>query len=449
MNGLWNKALKVFLGTSVLQMSSILNFIVLARLLSSQDFGHLRQLMLLNQILFSVLFAAIPISLLYFCGRFTDKQDKKTVARKHFVLILGCGVVGAIGILIFKNGLSELYGNPALSHLLELFFIFPLFYMIYNSVPTFLVALDKTHLIKWYCPLIAIVNTLVITYVATFASFLVVIWVLIITAGISAVIALLLLAWLTKNPQDDVNFKDTKFTYSDVIGYSWFLVIAAAITILGSKIDQLIISNKLGLEAFAVYSVGAFQIPIYSLIQSSVNSVMLPQLTSHIVNNQWDKLRSLWRESVDKISLVALPLAAVLTVFSYEFITLFFGDKYGDAATIFLIFSLLAPIKCISFGLIFRASGKPQYDLIGAVVFLIISTILTFVGVTYWGEIGVAVGVVMATLLLVLLMTLLIKIYTKGEMGFFDILPGFFFVRFIGWISLFFAFKKVIGWIQF
>jgi O-antigen/teichoic acid export membrane protein len=99
--------------------------------------------------------------------------------------------------------------------------------------------------------------------------------------------------------------------------------------------------------------------------------------------------------------------------------------------------------------LIFRASGKPQYDLIGAVVFLIISTILTFVGVTYWGEIGVAVGVVMATLLLVFLMTLLIKIYTKGEMGFFDILPVFFFVRFIGWISLFFAFKKVIGWIQF
>jgi len=218
---------------------------------------------------------------------------------------------------------------------------------------------------------------------------------------------------------------------------------------LGSKIDQFVISNKLGLEVFAIYVVGAFQVPIYSLIQSSVNSVMLPQLTSHIANNEWDKLRQLWRASVDKISLVALPLAAFLTVFSYEFITLFFGEQYGDAAKIFLIFSLLAPIKCISFGLIFRASGKPQYDVIGALVFLGLSTTLTFLGVTLWGELGVALGVVTATLLLALLMSVLVKVHTKGEVGFFDLLPGFFFYRFIGWVSLFFVVKNIIEWIEF
>jgi O-antigen/teichoic acid export membrane protein len=449
MNGLWSKALKVFLGTSVLQMSSILNFIVLARLLTSQEFGNLRQLMLLNQIVFSVLFAAIPISLLYFCGRFTDKDEKKIVARKHLVLILVCGLISSISILISKDGLSTLYGNPALSDLLELFFIFPFFYMIYNSVPAFLIALDKTHLIKWYCPLVATINTIVIVYVATFASFPTVFGVLIITAGLSAAIAILLLAWLTKTHLAPDGLKDKALTYSDIVGYSWFLVVAALISIVGSKIDQFVISNKLGLEVFAIYVVGAFQIPIYSLIQSSVNSVMLPQLTSYIANNEWDKLRHLWRESVDKISLIALPLAAFLTVFSYEFITLFFGEQYAGAAKIFLIFSLLAPIKCISFGLIFRASGKPQYDLIGAIVFLILSTTLTFVGVTFWGELGVALGVVIATLLLAFLMTFLIKMYTKGEMGFFDILPGFFFIRFIGWISLFFGLKSIVGWIKF
>ncbi|WP_394146939.1 oligosaccharide flippase family protein [Shewanella atlantica] len=430
-------------------MSSILNFIVLARLLTSQEFGNLRQLMLLNQIVFAVLFAAIPISLLYFCGRFSEAADKKSVARKHLVLILGCGVLSSFCILIFKSGLSSVYGNPSLYELLRVFFIFPLFYMIYNAVPAFLIALDRTSLIKWYCPLVAFINTAVILLVATFASFSAVLNTLVVTAGISAVIALCLLGWLTRGQQTSSECRDKELTYSDIVGYSWFLVAAALISILGSKIDQFVISNKLGLEVFAIYVVGAFQVPIYSLIQSSVNSVMLPQLTSHIVNNEWGKLRQLWRDSVDKISLVALPLAAFLTVFSFEFITLVFGKQYGAAAQIFLVFSLLAPIKCISFGLIFRASGKPQYDVIGALAFLALSTTLTFAGVTLWGELGVALGVVVATLLLALLMSVLVKVHTKGEVGFFDLLPGFFFYRFIGWVSLFFVVKNIIEWAEF
>jgi O-antigen/teichoic acid export membrane protein len=444
MNSLWGKALKIFFGTSVLQVSSILNFIVLARLFSTQEFGDLRQLMLLNQIIFSVVFAAVPISLLFFCAQCNEPDSKGVTARKHLFIMVFCGLLFSIGIYVFKEELAIIYGNSGLSTLLELFFIFPISYMIYNSVPIFLIALDKTSIIKWYCPFIALINTGVVLYVATFSTFSVVFNTIIITAFLSAIIAFVLIYWLTQSYQKDYTSSKKYFTYVDIIGYSWFIAAAALISILGSKIDQFIISNKLGLEVFAIYVVGAFQVPIYSLIQSSINSVMLPQLTSHIVNNDWEAVRQLWRDSVDKISIIALPLAAFLTIFSYEFITFIFGEQYADSARIFLIFSLLAPVKCISFGLIFRASGKPQYDLVGALVFLGLSTTLTFLGVRYWGAFGVAFGIVFATLCLAFLMSVLIKIHTKGEVGFFDLLPSFFFYRFIGWIILFFVIKNII-----
>jgi len=447
MNNMWGKALKVFIGTSVLQVSSILNFIVLARLLTSQEFGNLRQLMLLNQVLFTVLFTAVPISLLYFCGMFSQVNEKKEVAYKHLVLIIICGLVCSLGIFTFRSAITDIFANNELFELLGVFFVFPVLYMLYNAVPTFLIALDRTHLIKWYCPAIAFVNTFFVLAAAWFGDFTDVFYTIILSAGFSAGVALLLLSALIKQSQPGVAVDPKRLSYRQIIGYSWFLVAAALISILGSKIDQFVISNKLGIDVFAIYVVGAFQIPIYSIIQSSVNSVMLPQITAHIANNEWNELRLLWRESVNKISLFALPLAAVLTVFSSEFITLVFGEQYRSASTIFLIFSLLAPIKCISFGLIFRASGKPQYDVIGASVFLILSSVFTLVGVSIWGPVGAAVGVVLATLLLACMMSLMVKAHTKGEIGVFDLIPTFFFYRFFGLLSACWIFKAFGEWV--
>ena len=170
---------------------------------------------------------------------------------------------------------------------------------------------------------------------------------------------------------------------------------------------------------------------------------MLPVLTKNIVENDWDSVRGLWKSSVDKISTICLPISAFLSAFSHQFIVNVFGEKYIGSAIIFTIFTLLAPIKCISFGLVLRASGKPFYDVIGASFYLVVSTVTVYLGITIYGSVGAALGVVLSTLLLALFMTQLVRKETDGQLKFFDLIPYGFFVKYALFLGVAFLCKYI------
>lgn len=427
------------MGTSVLQMSSIINFILLARLLEPLDFGNLRQLILLNQIVFTIVFAATPTSLLYFCGKASKLEEKHSIALKHLVTLALSLTLVTVLIYFSTDLISAVFNNDNIKNYLTIFSFYPLFYTLYNCVPTFLVAIEKTCHLRWYCPLIAIINSLPLLLSAMYLPFIWVVYTFISCALISSSIGLSLILRLVGKR------KKVELKYKHIIGFSWFLILAATITIIGTKVDQLIISNKLGTNIFAIYAVGAFQIPIFSLIQSSVNSVTLPKFTSLISEKKWHEYKNLWAESIDKIGRVSLPLAALVIIFSHEFITLLFGVEYSQSVPVFLLFSLIAPLKCISLGLYFRASGLPKYDVIGAVVFFIFSVVFSLYGSQY-GMIGVATGMILSLVVFMIFMLTMIYSHSSGNIRFSDVIPPSFILKYIMWLVVFYLIRTMLSY---
>jgi O-antigen/teichoic acid export membrane protein len=434
----------MFFGTAVLQLSTILNFIILARVLSLDDFGILRQLMLYNQIVFTFTFSAIPISLLYFCGYCTARNGKMQIARKHIHILILLGVCISFLTLILREKISDLYGNPLLEEYFVIFSVFPLAYLLYNSVPTFLVTLNRTEIIRWYCPLIAFVNTFIVCVSAIFFDFDVFLNTLVFTCCTSAIISLVLLFFITRKITSEDN-KKTNVSVTDIISYSWFLVLASLLGILGSRVDHFFIANTLGVEVFSMYVIGAFQIPLYNIIQTSVNSVIFGKMCEYYSNRNWQGFRTLWKASLNKIEKICIPFSACITVFSYEFIYILFGEQYEDSYIIFLIFSFLAPIRCISFGFIFRVIGKTYFDVIGSAFLLVTTIAFTYIGVTYYGAVGGAIGAVVSTYLLALLMAVLTSIVTKNEIKISDVIPPSFFYKYLFWCVIFFPIKTLIN----
>ncbi|ELP8106282.1 oligosaccharide flippase family protein [Vibrio vulnificus] len=441
-----SKIINVVFGTSILQLSTIANFIILARLLTVDEFGMLRQLLLISQMIFAVVFSAIPVSALYYCGLQKDKKCKKHVIVSHTIVCFSIGLLSSIFAFLFKDVIALVFGSEHLSYYIKSFSIYPLFLIVYNFVPTALIALEEVRLIKWYCPVIAMINTVVVAVTALFYNFEYVVYAYIVSAALSFSIALSIIYFVTKG-SSMARDNEGIISYSKIIKYSWFLALASGIGIVASRYDHMLVSNELGVAVFAIYAVGAFQLPIFSIIQTSVNSVIFSKMVEHHRNGDWEAFSQLWESAVNKIAIVCLPISALLVVFSDEFITLLFGQVYIEAVWVFVVFSLLAPIRCVSFGYIFKVIGKTHLDVIGAIILLILTIVFVTLGTNCYGELGAAVGVVLSTYVLSLCMMLIIKRQTNNNMKFSKMLPISLFVKFIVFILMFSLLKFSFFWL--
>ena len=71
--------------------------------------------------------------------------------------------------------------------------------------------------------------------------------------------------------------------------YSWPLLMASSLSIVGLKADHVVVASVLGTLAYAIYSVGAFEIPVFNLLQNSVTSVLIPKITELLKANDFEQ----------------------------------------------------------------------------------------------------------------------------------------------------------------
>ncbi|MCB1753391.1 MAG: oligosaccharide flippase family protein [Gammaproteobacteria bacterium] len=409
---LWQSVSHLMVGTGAFQVAGVINFILLARLLDESGFGLVRQLVLINQLIFTILFMSLVTAMLYFAGKAADEAERKAVIYTHIRLALMM-VVPVCGLLMFAPaGVAMLLNSPGLERLLPVFSLFPLFYIIYTFMPSVLVAAEKTEGLVRFTSVAAVLNMAPVIFVAWFTrDVAAVVATMTLAAGITALLGLRLVALLTRGRSRVAPGARSVFAYAGL------LMLSATITIVGRRFDQIAISRELGVELYAIYVVGAFEIPLFSLLQSSVASVLMPKLAAAIAIGDWCKVRCLWRDSIHKSATLMFPLAAWLLIYSEEFITLLFGSPYVTAAPVLSLFCLLVLVRVMNFGLVLRAMGRTVFDLIGAALF----TVAVFFGVRYglheYGMIGVATAVVASTLLLGGGMVLATFLVSGGELS--------------------------------
>jgi O-antigen/teichoic acid export membrane protein len=420
----------MLLGTGAMQGASILNFIAFARLLEQAEFGSLRQMYLLNQLLFALVFAALPTSLLYFYGRSTSPSERGAALRSHFQIVVLLSLFITTVLVLFPGQIAQVLGNPRLAPWIPLFSAYPALYFLQNFVPAIMVAVERASLLTRFTFSIAVINSvppITVAFVTGSANKTLV--AIVVCAAISGVAAILTIAFLVSTHK--IFSSKQAVPMRVILKYVGLLTVASGLTMVGLRVDQLVVSRTFGPAIFAIYVVGAFEIPLFGILQSSVSAVLLPKLAALQEKGDWEAIRNVWRDAVRRMGNIVLPLAAVLVVFSREIVVAIFGKDYSESAVIFAIFALLAPIRSVSFGLMLRASGRSQYDALGAGAFLVSSIVLCITFGAYFGYVGVAVGMVMSVVFVALLLSVFVNRVTGGEVRFFDLMPATFLVKFL------------------
>ncbi|HEX7456425.1 MAG TPA: oligosaccharide flippase family protein [Candidatus Nanoarchaeia archaeon] len=408
MKNLTSKAGLIGFGTAVFQVFTILSTLVLARILTQEDLGTYKQVFLVNNLIVPIFAAGVPAGIFYFLPRLKQEKDKKLFISRSIGLLFLLGLSLGVAVSLSSFLVPKIMHNEKLTILLVIFGLYAFGHLAVSFFEPVLVVYNRLKALFIY-PMV---------YGA--ASFIIIVGLALLFDGdLKAVVTGVSLASLvffifalvfTKTFLSlRKTFSFNLESYKSQLAYGVPLGLTSIIGLLAWEFDKLVVSVNFSPELYAVYVLGATEIPFVSMIRGSVTKVILPEMVKVYAEGNLKELVRLWHSSIRKISLIILPIFVVAMIFSHEIITILYSEKFSSSVPFFRIYLFLLIIRVASYGIILQAIGKTRENLKGSIFFFIANGILNVVLVSTLGLIGPATATVLATFLSVIYYIVVIK----------------------------------------
>lgn len=382
--------------------------IALARLLSPADLGSYRQLFLIYSTLSGILMLGFPQSMLYFLPKAGSAQEIKALISRTVNVISILALLSAAIIFFSRHHIARSFNNPELSHLLIVYSIYPIFIFItqlYNSV---ILGLKEPLKSARFIIFSVVCDLVLVLGVAFFTRDIkLIVWAVVISAGFQWLWATLQL----KKYKGSLS-RETFIGLKDQLSYTIPLGLSLLIGVLSVQLDKLMISSFFTPEQFAVFSLGAMELPLIGILINSVNAILLPNMSAENPK----QMAMLYSASVRKNAIIVFPLATVFFIFATEFMVFLYGNIYADAALYFRIYLLVLPLRVATYGIIFQALGKTRLVMIDSIIMLIMNATLNYFLIKIYGMQGAAIATVIVSWLIVLVYLLQIKYSLKMQL---------------------------------
>jgi len=168
------------------------------------------------------------------------------------------------------------------------------------------------------------------------------------------------------------------FTLRELLGYSIPLSLSNMVSKLGSQLDKYMIVTLCSAEVFAVYSVGANEIPLVSSIAYSVSAALAPSLVLLGERRQIGRFLELWHGSMLKVAAVMMPVFFFFLALAGPLVRLMFTDAYAEAAVPFRVFLCLLPLRLCAYGAVVRSLGTTKPVLYSSAATLAVNAALNY-----------------------------------------------------------------------
>ena len=122
------------------------------------------------------------------------------------------------------------------------------------------------------------------------------------------------------------------------------------------KIDVILVGRLFGLEVLGLYNMGKeLALKTMKMINPIINSVATPILAK--LQNEPDKIKLNYSRILSFVGFINIPILIALSIFSEEVVSVFFSEKYANAATF---------VRILAFWGIFASIGNPAGNLVVA-----------------------------------------------------------------------------------
>ncbi|MDO9578469.1 MAG: oligosaccharide flippase family protein [Candidatus Cloacimonadales bacterium] len=390
------KTVVVTLGRSLERIVLLGSTILLSRYLTQNDYGTYRQVFLISGLLITALNFGIPNSINYFLP-FYSKDKQKSFLLQTILFQLFLGVLASSALWFGSGQIANIFDNPELIRSLRLFSLYPLFILPSMSYSNIFICINKVKLAGVLSPILGLIQlTLVVVSVLLKYSLSSLLLLLLLAAFLQFILIMILLYKSYYKVHFSLSFSEflNQLQFSTPIGLATIIGVAIV------KIDQIMVSSFFSVEEYAVYSVGALELPFINMITISAMAVITPYLVTQKKSMRMDLFMQKWRNSIIKLSYIIFPVAIFFLFFAHETIVVLYSNKYEDSSIIFQIYLLKLLVKVTFFGHILLALGKSKKILQYTLITLVVNVALNLLFIKIFGFIGAATATVFSAFLI-------------------------------------------------
>jgi len=385
----------VSIGRGVATLAGLATVMVLSRILSRQDYGTYRQVWLVFFTLAPVLELGIPPSVSFF-GPQLPRESRKTYLAQNGLTLVVTGVLLALGLLSFASPIARLFRNPELVYALRAFAIYPTFTLSFDLVENALVSLGRAGTSGMITAAGALLQSAVILVAFTSGASLPQVFLyLSLWALLRWIVSLATLLHIYR----DLPIRWSARELRAQLAFALPMGAATMVGLLARQTDKIIISSHFSPDHFAIYSNGAYEIPLVNILAMSVTAVLVPAIVRARAGGQEDEVRRLWHGSARRVATVFFPAFCFLFVAAVPFMVVLFSREYAASAAPFRVLLFLFPLRIVFHSAFLRALGRTGpifYSSAGAFVIAVALSLL-LVQVRPLGLLGPAIGTVVAS----------------------------------------------------
>ena len=367
---------------------------VLVRLLSTQEYGTYQQLALVASLGSALLLLGLPTSIYYFHAR-SDHTQRVALQVQTLALLGVLGLVGAVAATLGAGPIGALLRNPEIARLLPVFALSSALLMGSEGFVAFMIVADRYRTALGFEVGETIVRVgLMITPL----------WLGFGLRGlVVALLGFAVLRYLGRigtlyalRDRSAVDWRGKLFV-REQLGYSLPLAATGWVSIVAGMLDRAIIAMFFSTVDYAIYSVGALEIPLDVIFQASVADVMRATLPRLIREGNQAEIRRLLAEATRKLALIVLPSFVFLWLFAQDFITTLFTTRYAQSVHVFRIYLLLLPLHMFVLSMVPQAYGETGINLRIGTGISLLHVVLSFALLKLIGFYGPAIsGVICA-----------------------------------------------------
>jgi O-antigen/teichoic acid export membrane protein len=362
--------------------------IVLVRVLDEGGFGDYRVLWLAAGTLLATVPMSVPGSLPYFLPRH-DLDSQAVFVRQTLFYMFLAGLLSGLALSPLNPFLGGSLGTLAQSH-----FAASLFWALWVFASTLDILPNAERRIELQAGLIfglALLRGGSVIAAAVLGGINAVIGVL---ALVAATKALLLLAVPTVRYGRRLWFGRMS-RWLEQARYAIPLGANNAVYLLRLQVDQWLVVVLFGSVQYGVYSIGVVALALGTIIRTTVNNVIFPEMSKAQAEGDFSKVMVLNSRSNVAVSLFVFPLLAYLFAAADPIIRLVYTDAYAGAVPVLRLNVIAFLIAVVEMTTVMLALRQGPSLLRSSLISLPVGLLAGYAGSLAWGMPGAMAGAVL------------------------------------------------------
>ncbi|WP_379953134.1 hypothetical protein [Dokdonia sp. R78006] len=195
-------------------------------------------------------------------------------------------------------------------------------------------------------------------------------------------------------------FSKHKATVKKMWVYGFPLYLATFSGLFSSYLDKFIVNIFENEATFAIFAVGAFEIPIFAMLSAAFSQQIFPKMVQFIGEGKEYEAKDLWLQTTKKVSYITYPIILLTMYFAEDIIFFIYNDSYQESVVLFKTYLLVLLFRNNSYGILLTAKGKTKLITKISFVVLITNIICSLVLYNFYGIQGVVFGTLLSTFLM-------------------------------------------------